>query len=490
MKHQLPSLKERSENYTLLTDFYELTMSQTYFNAGLKDHIASFDLYYRRVPEAGGYVIAAGLESVIDYLKNLYFSEEDLNYLRSLNTFSEAFLDYLRNFKFTCDVYSVPEGTPVFPNEPILKVRGPIIEAQIIETMLLLCINHQSLIATKASRVHHAARGKAVLEFGARRAQGTVASILGARAAYIGGIDASSCTLAGRYYQVPLSGTMAHAFVQTFEDEFEAFKTYAETYPENTVLLVDTYNTLQTGVPNAIRVAKEVLEPKGYRLKGIRIDSGDLAYLSQKAREQLDQAGLFDCQIVVSNSLDEYIMSNLFIQGAKIDAFGVGERLITSRAEPVLGGVYKLVAVGKDEQSLEARIKLSDNVEKITNPGDKQLVRFYGKEDGMALADLIMLAGEALPQGEPYEIFHPIHTWKRKELQNYEVKSLLKPIFIKGECVYQSPSLEDIRAYSQKEKMRLWASHRRFENPETYIVDLSQKLWDIKTELLHKARRK
>lgn len=478
------------ENLTLLTDFYELTMSQTYFNAGLKDYVASFDLYYRRVPEAGGYVLAAGLDSVIEYLKNLSFSEEDLNYLRQLNTFSEDFLDYLKHFKFTCDVYAVPEGTPVFPNEPILKVRGPIIEAQLIETMLLLCINHQSLIATKASRVHHAASGKAVLEFGARRAQGTAAALTGARAAYIGGIDASSCTLAGRQYQVPLSGTMAHAFVQTFENEYEAFKTYALTYPENSVLLVDTYNTLQSGVPHAIRVAKEVLEPLGHRLKAIRIDSGDLAYLSQKARQMLDQAGLEDCKIVVSNSLDEHIISNLLAQGAKIDAFGVGERLITSRAEPVLGGVYKLVAVGSDEQSLKARIKLSDNVEKITNPGDKQLVRFYSLEDGMALADLIMLEGEPLPQGEPYEIFHPIHTWKRKELQNYRAESLLKPIFIKGQCVYHSPCLEEIRAYAQQEKMRLWASHRRFENPETYIVDLSQKLWDIKTELLYQARKK
>lgn len=478
------------ENFTLLTDYYELTMAQSYFDAGMQDYIATFDLYYRRVPEAGGYVIAAGLASVIDYLKNLSFSAADLEYLRSLKTFSEDFLTYLKNFRFRCDVFAVPEGTPVFPNEPILKIRGPLIEAQIIETMLLLCINHQSLIATKASRVKYACKGKKVVEFGARRAQGTSAAVLGARAAYIGGMDASSCTLAGKEYQVSLTGTMAHAFVQSFENEYEAFKNYALSYPKHTILLVDTYNTLQSGVPNAIRVAKEILMPRGERLKAIRIDSGDLAYLSQKAREMLDEAGLFDCQIAVSNSLDEYIITDLFLQGAKIDLFGVGERLITSRAEPVLGGVYKLTSIGKTKENLQARIKLSDNVEKITNPGDKKLLRFYSKENQMALADVIMLEEEDIPQGEDFEIFHPVHTWKRKELKNYEVVSLLKPIFLEGVCVYEQPSLEEIRQYSQKEKMRLWHSHRRFENPETFIVDLSQKLWEMKNELLHQARKK
>lgn len=476
------------ENLTLLTDFYELTMSQAYFDQGLADTPACFDLYFRRIPQQGGFVLMCGLSEVIEYLKNWHFSQEDIRYLRESQKFSEAFLTYLSQLQFSCDIWAIPEGTPVFPNEPLVKVSGPLVQAQLIETMLLLCINHQSLIATKAARIKYAAKGRKVLEFGARRAQGTSAALFGSRAAYIGGVEASSCTLAGSLFHVPVSGTMAHSFILAFDSEYEAFASYVKTYPDDNVLLVDTYNTLQSGVPNAIRIAKEILEPQGKRLKGIRIDSGDLAYLSQKARKLLDEAGCEDCQIIVSNSLDEYIISDLIHQQAKVDAFGVGEQLITSRAEPVLGGVYKLACIAK-EGKWQARLKMSNNPEKITTPGSKQVLRFYSKTDHMALADLVILEGETIPQGEAYEIFHPIHTWKRTYLEDYEVEMLLKPVFLQGKCVYPELSLEEIRQYSLKTQAYFWESYKRFENPETYRVDLSQELWDLKNDLLHAYRK-
>lgn len=472
------------DNLTLLTDFYELTMSQAYLSRGFEDTIGSFDLYFRRVPEQGGFAVMAGVAPCIDYLQSLHFSEDDLDYLRSLGSFTPELLDYLRNFHFSCDIWAIPEGTPVFPNEPLVRVRGPIIQAQMLETMLLLTINHQTLIATKANRIARAAEGRAVMEFGARRAQGYDASVLGARAAYIGGVNSTSCTIAGQYFDIPLSGTMAHSFVQVFPSEYEAFKAYAETYPDNTVLLIDTYNTLQSGLPNAIRVAREVLEPKGKRLRGVRIDSGDLAYLTKKTRAQLDAAGMKDCKILVSNALDEYLIRDLLRQGACIDAFGVGERLITSRAEPVFGGVYKLVAHER-EGRVTPTLKISENIEKITTPCEKQVWRCYDRETHMALADVLTLRGEFIDDTKPYEIFDPLHTWKRKTLENFYAKPLLVPLFEQGRCAYQSPDIETIRESCRDQVEHLWDSVRRFENPQTYYVDLSEELWHIKDRLLH-----
>lgn len=482
MLHHSKALEERT--LQLLTDFYELTMSQTYFAQGYERVIGTFDLYFRRVPEGGGFAIAAGLQQMISYLQNLRFSQEDLDYLRSLGKFSEAFLEYLRTFRFSCDVWAVPEGVPVFPNEPLVQVRGPIIEAQLVETMLLLTINHQTLIATKANRIARSAANRAVLEFGARRAQGYDASVIGARAAYIGGVHASSCTQAGMTFGVPLSGTMAHSFVQVHSSEYEAFCAYAQTYPDETVLLVDTYNTLQSGIPNAIRVAKEILEPQGKRLRGIRIDSGDLAYLTREARQMLDQAGMQDCKIVVSNALDEYLITDLLRQGACIDSFGVGERLITARAEPVFGGVYKLVSYQNADGEHPA-LKLSENPEKITTPCVKRVWRFYDRKTQSPIADLLTLAEEKPPEQGPFEIFHPLYPWKRKTLEEYEVRPLLVPIFEKGELVYSPPTLEEIRKTCQEQCARLWPSLLRFENPQSYPVDLSRKLWEIKEELLY-----
>lgn len=475
----------KSTNLTMLVDFYELTMANGYFENGMVDQIAYFDMFFRRVPERGGFAIMAGLEQLIDYLKNLHFTEEDIEFLRGKNLFSEAFLDYLKNFKFACDIYAIPEGTPIFPNEPILTVRGPIIQAQFIETMILLCINHQSLIATKANRIVRAAEGRPILEFGSRRAQGAQGAILGARAAYIGGCIGTACTITDRDYHVPSLGTMAHSWVQTFDTEYEAFKKYAELYPENCVLLVDTYNTLKQGVPNAIKVFKEVLIPKGYRPGGIRIDSGDAAYLSKKARQLLDAAGLEDCQIVISNSLDEYIIRDLIIQKAPIDSFGVGERLITSKAEPVFGGVYKIVAVEKEGQMIP-KIKISNNIEKITNPGFKQVFRLFDRDTNKAIADLITLANETIDDTKPYTIFDPEHTWKRKTIDNFIAKPLLTPIFLNGEQVYNVPTLEETVAYSKEQINTLWEEVLRFEHPHQYYVDLSNQLWTLKTDLLEK----
>lgn len=473
-------------NISMLTDFYELTMANGYMARGLENTCAIFDLFFRSVPEDGGYAIMAGVEQMIDYLQDLHFTEEDLDYLRGLGIFDEGFLDYLRDFQFVCDVWAIPEGTPIFPGEPIVKVRGPVMQAQMIETMLLVTINHQSLIATKSARIVRAAAGRLIMEFGARRAQGYDASVLGARAAYIGGVHGTSCTIAGLQFGIPALGTMAHSWVQSFANEYEAFKAYAISYPDNCQLLVDTYNTLHSGLPNAIRVAKEVLEPMGKRLRAIRIDSGDLTYLSVEARKKLDAAGLTDCGITVSNSIDEYLIRELLRQGAKIDSFGVGERLITSRAEPVFGGVYKLSAIGKDG-AMEARMKVSDNPEKITNPGSKELWRFYDREEGFALADLITLEGEEIDDSKPITIFDPLHTWKRKTLKNFRAVKLLRPVFLNGKLVAEKPALEEIRKYCAEQLDTLWESIRRFENPQVYYVDLSQKLWDLKNEILEKV---
>ncbi len=472
-------------NLSMLTDFYELTMSQSYLDGADEQTIAYFDLYFRKVPEGGGYAIMAGVEQMVDYLKALTFSSEDIAYLRSLQCFDERFLKVLETFKFACDVWTIPEGTPIFPNEPIVKVRGPIIQASMIETMLLLTINHQSLIATKASRIVRAAGTKPVMEFGARRAQGYDASVLGARAAYIAGVSSTSCTIAGQTFGVPISGTMAHSFVLMHDSEFEAFKRYAESFPEDTVLLVDTYNTLKSGVPNAIRVAKEILEPRGKRLKGIRIDSGDLAYLTKESRKLLDEAGLTDCRIIISNALDEYLIETLYRQGAKVDAFGVGERLITSRAEPVFGGVYKLAGIQRNAHGpVIPKMKISDNIGKVTTPCSKSVWRFYDRETQKALADVVALADEKLDQNDVYEIFHPLHTWKRKQLTNFVAKPLLQPVFLAGQCVFQRRSIESIRQYCREQLDTLWDSILRFENPQVYYVDLSEALWSVKQDLL------
>ena len=471
-------------NLTMLCDFYELTMSQGYFTTGYSERIAYFDLFFRRCPDGGGFAIAAGLEQIVQYVQDLHFGEEDIAYLRGRNLFSEEFLQYLADFKFTGDIWAVPEGTPVFPNEPIITVRAPAIQAQLIETYLLLCINHQSLIATKANRVVRAAEGRTVLEFGSRRAQGADAAILGARAAYIGGCHGTACTISDQLFGVKAGGTMAHAWVQMFDSEYEAFKAYVTMSPNIATLLVDTYNTLKSDVPNAIKVFDEVLKPMGIKKCGIRLDSGDMAYLTRKARKMLDEAGWTECQISVSNSLDEYIIRDLLCQGAQIDMFGVGERLITARSEPVFGGVYKLVAVEKDDGVVTPKIKISENVAKITNPHYKRLYRFYGKDNGKAIADYLAIYDEVVDDSRDMEIFDPDATWKRKTVYNFTAKELQVPIFKGGELVYKLPSLEEIRTYCKEQVDTLWDEIKRFDNPQTYYVDLSQKLWDVKYGLL------
>ena len=475
-------------NMTMLCDFYELTMGNGYFRNGYKDRITYFDVFFRKVPDQGGFAIAAGLEQLIDYIENLHFSEEDIAYLRGRNLFCEEFLDYLRDFRFTGDIYAIPEGTPVFPREPLVVVRAPSIEAQLIETFTLLTINHQSLIATKANRICRAANGRTVLEFGSRRAQGADAAIIGARAAYIGGCAGTACTISDQLYGVPAGGTMAHAWVQMFDTEYEAFKTYCETYPTNATLLVDTYNTLKSGVPNAIRAFNEVLRPMGISKCGIRLDSGDMAYLSQKARKMLDEAGWPECQISVSNSLDERLIQNLFLQGAQIDMFGVGERMITAKSEPVFGGVYKLTAVENEKGEIIPKIKCSENVEKITIPHFKKVYRLYNKENGKAIADYMTVYDEVVDENEPMMLFDPYATWKTKNVCNYQARELLVPVFLKGRKVYESPALKDIQTYCKQQVDTLWDEIKRFDNPQTYYVDLSQKLWDIQQELLRKNR--
>lgn len=471
-------------NMTMLCDFYELTMGHGYFEKGYRERITYFDLFFRRCPDGGGFAIAAGLEQVIDYIQNLHFSEEDIAYLRSRKLFSEEFLEYLANFRFTGDIWAIPEGTPVFPKEPIITVRAPAIEAQLIETFLLLCVNHQSLIATKANRVVRAAQGRTVLEFGSRRAQGADAAILGARAAYIGGCHGTACTISDQLYGVCAGGTMAHAWVQMFDTEYEAFKSYCEMYPENPTLLVDTYNTLKSGIPNAIRAFNEVLKPKGITKCGIRLDSGDMAYLTRKARQMLDEAGWTECKISVSNSLDEYIIQDLLRQGAQIDMFGVGERLITARSEPVFGGVYKLVGIEQADGTVLPKIKISENVGKITNPHFKKLYRFFGNDTGKAIADYLCVYDETVDDSQDMEIFDPDATWKTKTVYNFTAKELQVPIFREGKLVYQCPKLEDVRSYCLDQVDKLWDEVKRFDNPHTYYVDLSQKLYDIKIQLL------
>jgi len=473
----------KNDNYTLMCDFYELTMCNGYFVQGLKDKICYFDYFFRTVPDNGGFAISCGLEQVIEYIRNLHFSEEDIRYLESKKIFAPEFLEYLKDFRFTGDIWAVPEGTVVFPNEPILTVRANAIEAQLLETYLLATMNHQSLIATKAQRVVRAAQGRAVSEFGARRAHGGEAATLGARAAYIAGVNGTSNTLTDRLFGVPAVGTMAHSWVQMFPSEYEAFKKYCEIYPDSALLLVDTYNVIKSGVPNAIRAFDEVLKPLGKRPLGIRLDSGDIAYQSKKAREMLDAAGYEDCLIFASNSLDEELIRGLILQGAQVDAFGVGERLITSKSSPVFDGVYKLTAVEEDGRIIP-KIKISENVAKITTPGFKKLYRFYNKENGKAEADLLTLHDETIDENEPYELFDPHAIWKRKTITNFRARELHVPVFRNGELVYRLPAIEEIRAYCKREVESLWDEVTRFENPHNFYVDLSQKLWDLKNDLL------
>ena len=474
-------------NFTMLVDFYELTMANGYLSHGYKDKIACFDMFFRKVPDNGGFAIMTGLEQLIEYIKDIRFEKEDIDYLRSKDIFCEEFLDYLSNFKFTCDVWAVKEGTPIFPGEPIVKVVGPVMEAQFIETMLLLTINHQSLIATKSNRIVRAAEGRPVMEFGSRRAQGIYGAIYGARAAYIAGCAGTACTISDVTDGIPALGTMAHSWIQLFPSEYDAFKAYAQTYPQNCTLLIDTYNVLKSGLPNAIKVFKEVIIPQGFKPGGVRIDSGDITYLSKKVRKILDSEGLSDVKICASNSLDEYIIRDLINQGACIDTFGVGERLITSKSEPVFGGVYKLVSIYENDTEIP-KIKLSENVAKITTPSNKKLVRLYSNENGKAIADVLMLADEPTPDGSEYEIFDPVHTWKRKTISDYKAVDLLVKIFDKGKCVYTSPDVHAIRKYCQEQIDTLWDEVTRFENPHTYYVDLSQKLWDIKAKLLNEHK--
>ncbi len=475
-------------NNTLLCDFYELTMANGYFELGKGNEIAYFDVFFRKVPDGGGFAIAAGLEQVIEYIETLEFTEQDIEFLRSKNIFSDGFLEYLRTFRFTGDIYAVPEGTPIFPNEPIMTVRAPSIEAQFIETFILLCLNHQSLIATKANRVVRAADGRPVAEFGSRRAQGADGAILGARASYIGGCAAPACTISDRDYAIPATGTMAHSWVQMFDNEYDAFVSYCKMYPENATLLVDTYDVLKSGVPNAIRAFREILEPLGIKKCGIRLDSGDITYLSKKARKMLDEAGFPECKIVVSNSLDENIIRDIILQGAKIDSFGVGERLITAKSNPVFGGVYKLVAKEKDGEVIP-KIKISENPEKITNPHFKKVYRIYDNETGKAGADLLCVYDEVIDTTKPLEIFDPIETWKTKVFTNYTVKELLVPIYKNGKRVYDSPHISEIRNYCLEQVETLWDEVKRFENPHRYYVDLSEKLWNVKQSLLRKLHK-
>lgn len=471
-------------NYTLLCDFYELTMGNGYFQTGNTGRICYFDVFFRSVPDGGGFAIAAGLEQVIDYIEHLSFSEEDLDFLRSKGVFAEAFLNYLRTFRFSGDIWAVPEGTPIFPGEPIMTVRAPAIEAQFIETFVLLTLNHASLIATKSNRIVRAAAGRPVTEFGSRRAHGNAGAVLGARASYIAGCSGTACTLADRLYGTPAGGTMAHSWVQMFPNEYTAFKTYCELYPHSATLLVDTYNVLKSGVPNAIRAFHEVLVPQGITNCAIRLDSGDLTYLSRRARRMLDAAGLTGCKIVASNSLDEYIIRDLILQGAQIDSFGVGERLITSKSEPVFGGVYKLAAIEDSRGNIIPKIKISENYTKITNPHFKKVYRIFENESGKAIADLICVHNEVIDPSGPLELFDPEATWKRKTITDFSVRELLVPIFRSGRLVYRQPAIDEMRAWCAAQIDLQWDEVKRFENPHNYYVDLSQKLWDIKQGLL------
>lgn len=471
------------QNCTMLCDFYQLTMGNGYFKTKHAGRTAYFDLFFRRIPDGGGCAVCAGLEQAINYIENLRFDDRDIDYLHSKGIFDEEFLGYLRRFRFEGDIFAVPEGTPVFPYEPLVTVRAPAIQAQLVETMLLLLINHQSLIATKASRIVRAAQGRAVSEFGSRRAQGASGAVLGARAAYIGGCVGTACTIADELYGVPATGTMAHSWVQMFDSELEAFEEYCRVYPDSVTLLVDTYNVLKSGVPNAIKAFDSVLKPLGFRPKGIRLDSGDIAYLSSEARKMLDAAGYPDCKIVASNSLDEHIIADLLRQGAKVDLFGVGERLITASSEPVFGGVYKLAAT-EENGVITPKIKISENVAKITNPHYKKLYRIFDNATGKAVADLLCVHDEVIDCSKPLELFDPDFTWKRKRVSDFTAKELQIPVFLGGKRVYDPPRLEDVRKYCAEQLDKLWESVLRFENPHKYYVDLSQRLWDIKHSLL------
>ena len=470
-------------NLTMLTDFYEITMANGYLAYGMQDQIGCFDMFFRKVPDDGGFAIMVGVAQLCDYIKSIRFSDEDIAFLRGRKIFSEAFLQYLANFRFACDVWVVPEGTPIFPQEPIVIVKGPMIQAQFVETMVLLTINHQSLIATKSNRIVRAAQGRPIYEFGSRRAQGAYGAIYGARASYIGGCDGTACTIAEEMFGIPAVGTMAHSWVQAFDSEYEAFAAYAKLYPDKCMLLIDTYNVLKSGLPNAIRVFNEIVVPSGNRPLGVRIDSGDITYLTKKTRKILDDAGFSDVKIMASNSLDEYIIQDTLAQGAKIDSFGVGERLITSKSEPVFGGVYKLVAIEKDGKMIP-KIKKSENVSKITTPGIKMLYRLYEKQSGKAIADVVTLQDEEIDESKPYVLFDPEHTWKKKVVTDFVARKLLIKAFDKGEYVYKDLPLSEIRAYCKEQIGTLWDEVLRFENPHTYYVDLSQKLWDIKHQLL------
>ncbi len=479
---------DQALNMTMMCDFYELTMGNGYLQNGMQDQICYFDLFFRQVPDGGGFAIAAGLQQVIRYIQKLHFSPEDIAYLRSRGMFSEEFLSYLADFRFTGDIWAVPEGTPVFPHEPLVTVRAPAIQAQLLETYLLCTLNHQSLIATKASRITRSAAGRTVLEFGSRRAQGADGAILGARAAYIGGCAGTACTISDELFGVPAGGTMAHSWVQMFDSELDAFRAYCRTYPHAATLLVDTYSVLDSGIPNAIRAFDEILRPLGIRSCGIRIDSGDLAYLTRRARQMLDDAGWTECKITVSNALDEYLIRDIISQGACIDSFGVGERLITARSEPVFGGVYKLAAVEKNGE-VEPRIKISETLAKITLPHFKKVYRLYSRDSGKAMADYICLHDETVDDTKPLCIFDPDATWKRKTLRSYTARELLVPVFESGELVYDQPALPAIRDYCAAQLDTLWDEVKRFENPHHYYVDLSEKLWNIRDGLLRAGGR-
>ena len=477
-------------NLTMLCDFYELTMGNGYFADGMKDRICYFDMFFRDVPDQGGYAVAAGLEQIVDYVQKLHFAEEDIAYLRSRGIFSEEFLDYLKHFKFTGDIWAIPEGTPIFPMEPVLTVRAPAIQAQLLETYFLLEFNHQSLVATKANRICRAAGGRAVMEFGSRRAQGIAGAVTGARAAFIGGCVGTACTVSDQIYGTPALGTMAHSWVQMFDSEYDAFVSYCRTYPHNATLLVDTFNTLKSGIPNAIRAFNEVLKPLGITKCGLRLDSGDIAYLTRKARKMLDEAGWTECAITVSNSLDERLITDIIHQGAKIDSFGVGERLITSKSSPVFGGVYKLCAVENPDGTLIPKIKVSENVGKITNPGFKKVYRFFNRDTGMAEADYICMRDEVVDDTQPLEICDPSERWKRKTMENFRAVELQVPIFEGGKLVYELPTLKEIKTNCGYQVSTLWPEVKRFDNPHSYYVDLSPKLMALKDEMLEAYGRK
>ena len=476
-------------NLSMMMDFYEMTMSYGYFHQPNRDVRVAFDLFFRSVPDQGGYAIFAGLQHVIEFVENLSFSDADIAYFRKQNLFSEEFLDFLRGFRFRGDIYAMPEGTIIYPNEPLMTIVAPIIDAQLVETAILAQINHQSLVATKASRIVRAAEGRKVADFGARRAHNMDAATYGARAAYIGGIDMTATVSAGQQFNIPISGTMAHSWVMFFEDEYTAFKKYAEIYPQATVLLVDTYDVLHSGIPNAIRIAHEVLAPQGHRLAGVRVDSGDLAYLSKRIRKMLDKAGLEDCKIILSNTLDEFTISSLLLQGARVDGFGVGERLITAKSDPVFGAVYKLVAVEEDGV-FQPRIKMSENVEKLTNPGLKDIYRIYDHH-GKAVADMIAVQGEQIDLTQPFRYVDPHKPWKNRFFEGGSAVNLRRLYVRDGERVEDLPPLEEIREYVRRQLAEeIWPEEQRFENPHRHYLDMTPDYYELKMGLLEEVRGK